>query len=142
MDERGDERDIADFDERVCRGLEEDHFDFTLVGGVGEDRGEGGGGVGGVDVVHDDGGVGGQVFQQPVGAAVEVVAGDDVVPGGEHAGDYVHGGHAGGDDEAAVGLGDFGKVPFEMAACGVAGPGVVVGAVDGVRRALFECCGL
>lgn len=130
MHERGDEWDIADFDEWVGWGLEEDEFEpFGVSSKDGREGGERGGCV---EVVHGDARVGREVFEQPVGTPVEVVPGDDVVPGGEKPCDYIHGGHAGGDDEASVGGGDFGEVPLEVAPCGVARPGVVVGAVCGV----------
>lgn len=116
----GDGGNVDNLDERVGRGLEQDH------GRLGGDAVGDGGDLCGVDVVDDDARVGGEVGQQAVGAAVEVVAGDDLVAGAEDAGDDVEGAHARGDGEGAAGAHDLGEVALEMGARGVAGAGVVV----------------
>ena len=69
----GDGGDVDDLDQGVRGGFEQDHgglggedlFDFLRTGGI--------------DVVHDYAAVRGEVFQQAVGATVEVVACDHLV---------------------------------------------------------------
>lgn len=132
---RGDARDVDDLDERVGRGLEEHHGGLVV-----ENRGDAGD-VGGVDVVHDNAAVGGEVFEEAVCAAVEVVARDDFVAGLQQSRNHVERAHAGGDDERAVRGHDFGQMALEMRAGRVAGACVVEFATAGAGG-LFECRGL
>lgn len=131
----GDAGDIDDFDKRVGRGLEEHH------GGLAVEHRDDAGDVGGVDVVHDDAAVGGEVLEEAVSAAVEVIARDDFVAGLQQPCDHVEGAHAGGDDERAVCGHDFGQMALEVRAGRVTGACVVEFAAARARG-LFECCGL
>ncbi len=96
------------------------------------------GGVGGVDVAHDDALARREVGQQAVGAAVEVVAGDDLVAGPQQARDDVERAHAGADGEHALGRHDLGEVALEVGAGRVAGARVVVLLLTAGRRRLLE----
>ena len=88
---------------------------FSGFGGV--DEGE-------LDAVADD-----DLVEEARGAAVDVVAADDVVAGVEHGDQRGDGGHAAGEDVAAGSAFERGEVGFERVAGGVGDAGVFPAAV-------------
>ena len=130
-----DARDVDNLDERVRGRLQEDHGRLVV------DQLPHAVGVGGVDVVDDDTLVGREVGEQAVGAAVQVVAGDDLVAGSKQAGDDVQGTHARADSQGTCGIHDLGEVALEMGTGGIAGSSVIVLAAS-VGRRLLEGRGL
>ena len=128
----GDGGDVADLDERVGGGLEQDKGCL-----VADDLADSLG-VCGVDVVHDDAAVCGEVLEQSVGATVQVIASDNLVARSQQAGDDVEGAHARTDDECAVRVHDLGQVSLEVGSCGIAGACVVILAAAAAGTGLLE----
>lgn len=95
---------VCDLEQRVGGRLEENHGNVLL--GVGED-GEKGRRLGGVEVVDFDAVVGLKVGEETVRAAVEVVAGDNGIPGLEETEDDIEGSHARGNGEGMASGGDL-----------------------------------
>ena len=128
--------DVTDLDERVCGGLEQDQGRLAvddLAYGVR---------VCGVDMVHDDAAVCGEVLEQSVCSAVQIVTGHDLVARSQQACDDVEGTHAGADDEGAVCVHDLGQVSLEVGSSRVAGACVVILAAAAARIGLLEGCRL
>lgn len=84
-----DPRNVDYFQERVRRGLQENHGSLARIQ-VRKDRRR----VRGVDVMDSDAHVGAEVCQETVRAPVEVISCDDFAAGLEDAGDDVQRGHS------------------------------------------------
>lgn len=104
--EGGQLRYVDDFDQGIGRRFEEEHSGFGV-----EDGGDFRGG-GGVDVVDYYSAVRREVFEQAVGAAVEIVAGDNFVAGSEEAGYDVQCAHSRGNDKSSLSRHNLREVPF------------------------------
>lgn len=107
LDHRRDGGNVGNLEQRVGGRFEEDHGDPLL--GVIED-GEEVRRLGGVEVVNFDAVVGLEVGEKTVGAAVEVVAGDDGISGLEKTEDDIEGSHARGDGKGMASRGDLSDV--------------------------------
>jgi hypothetical protein len=112
--------DIANLDKRVGGRFQQHH------GRLFADDGTHGLGIGCVDMMHDNATVCRQILEQSVGAAVQVVASDNLVTRAQEAGDDVKSAHAGRDDESAVCVHNLGQVAFEVSAGGIARACVVI----------------
>ena len=98
LDQRANARDVHNLEERVSRGLEEDHR--SLPGVEDRDHGIGDSGVNMVDCYAH---VRAKVRKQTVRPTVEIVAGDNFATRLEEPGDYVQGGHAARNGESMGG---------------------------------------
>jgi hypothetical protein len=130
--ERGECGEIGEFEQGVAGGFDPEHA------GVGADGALDGSDVGGVDVGDvQRGAFSADAFEEAVGAAVEIVAGDDVGAGVEEFEDGGCGGQSGGEGKTGLAVFEVGDAAFEGPAGGVVAAGVVEAFVD-AGGILFE----
>jgi len=126
----GQRVDVVDVHQRVRRRLDPEEFGVRLH------RVPDGVVVGGVDEVERQVVLLVHLREDAVGAAVHVVAGDDVVAGLEQVEHGVDRAHPGGERAAELAALERGEVRFEVGPGGVSRPGVLVAAVV-ARRVLL-----
>ena len=82
--------------------------------------------IGGIDIGEGEAEIGEHLIEQARRSAIEIVAGDDVVSGFEHAGNGVDRGHAAGEDFGSNSAFERGEVGFEPVARGIRDAGILV----------------